>query len=184
MAEEREGRPVLAGLLALVAVGMVVGLVISLLTLASASVLGLGGSSGGGGGSASARQSMYLPTPEPTQTPSGPLVTLAPGETQAARPSARPKKPKQQQISLAAGQTEVSSMGRIDLSGTYPGGEGAIVQVQRFENGRWIDFAVDASVRGGAFSTYVMTGRTGENRLRVVDTESGLASNAVTVTVR
>lgn len=185
MADEEADRPILAGLLALVAVGLVVGLLISLLTLAGTSVLGLGGSSSSGG-TASGERSMYLPTPKPTEKPSGPLVTLAPGEAQSAEPTSQPKRQKKQQrrISLSASQTEVGSMGRIDLTGTYPGGEGAIVQVQRFEAGRWVDFPVDASVSGGTFATYVTTGRTGENRFRVVDSDTGQSSNAVTVTVR
>ena len=32
-------------------------------------------------------------------------------------------------------------MEEIYLTGVYPGGEGAVVQVQRLENGNWEDFA-------------------------------------------
>ena len=74
-------------------------------------------------------------------------------------------------------------MQRIDLSGSHPSGDGAILQVQRFENGEWANFPVTVAVRGGTFSTYVMTGRPGETRFRVLDTDSGESSDPVTVTV-
>ena len=52
-------------------------------------------------------------------------------------------------------------MEQIDLTGVYPGGEGAILQVQRFEGGKWEDFPVTASVSNETFSTYVQTSQTG-----------------------
>ena len=64
-------------------------------------------------------------------------------------------------------------MQQIDLTGTYQAGEGAILQVQRMENGAWSDFPVTMSVSGGTFATYVQTSRTGPNEFRVVDTDSG-----------
>ena len=66
-------------------------------------------------------------------------------------------------------------MGRIDLTGTYPTGEGAVLQVQRATgpgDDSWVDFPVTVTVSGGQFSTYVQTGRTGPNRFRVIDTDS------------
>ena len=74
-------------------------------------------------------------------------------------------------------------MQQIDLTGTYQAGEGAILQVQRMENGSWSDFPVTMSVSGGTFATYVQTSRTGPNEFRVVDTDSDVVSNEVTVTV-
>jgi hypothetical protein len=75
-------------------------------------------------------------------------------------------------------------MGQIDLTGTYPGGEGAILQVQRFENGSWQDFpASPVSVSDQTFSTYVQTGVPGLQRFRVVDTRTNKPSNEVRVTV-
>jgi hypothetical protein len=74
-------------------------------------------------------------------------------------------------------------MERIDLTGTYPGGEGAILQVERYIDGAWSDFSVTAAVSNETFSTYVQTGQTGVNKFRVRDTDTGKLSNAVTVTV-
>ena len=74
-------------------------------------------------------------------------------------------------------------MQQIDLTGSYPGGDGAIVQVQRRQGGTWVDFPVTASVSGGTFATYVQTGQTGVNRFRVIDSDSREVSNEVTVRV-
>ena len=74
-------------------------------------------------------------------------------------------------------------MQQIDLTGTYPTGEGAILQVQRFEAGAWQDFPVTMSVNGSTFATYVQTSRVGPNKFRVIDTETAKLSNEVTVTV-
>lgn len=184
---ERE-RPVLTGLLALVAVAAVVGVVLGAATLVGTRVLGVGGDTEATG-RATVADSLYLPTPSPTDPPSGPLVTLAPdgGPTnvvEAPTPSASPTESTGEgEISLSAGQTSVAPMGQIDLTGTYPGGEGAILQVQRFEGGGWTDFPVTVSVSGATFATYVQTGRTGQARFRVVDTDTGVESNEVAVRV-
>ncbi|MEV7430931.1 MULTISPECIES: hypothetical protein [unclassified Nocardioides] len=183
---ERADRPVLTGLLALVGVGLVVGLVLGGVALGAVSVLGLGGDSSEGGGSSDG-QSFYLPKPEPTEEPSDPLVTLAPGQEGSAddEPSAEEtsEEPEEGEITLSSGQTSVTPMQQIDLTGVYPGGEGAILQVQRMAGGAWVDFPVTVSVSNETFTTYIQTGQLGENEFRVVDTSSGLESNPVKVTI-
>ena len=74
-------------------------------------------------------------------------------------------------------------MEQIDLTGVYPGGEGAILQVQRFTNGKWTDFPVTVSVSDETFTTYVQTSQPGANKFRVVDSDTDLISNEVRVTV-
>ncbi|MGZ4447021.1 MAG: hypothetical protein ACXVEC_09980 [Nocardioides sp.] len=186
---DRADHPVVAGLLALVGVGLAVGLLLGLAALVATHVLGIDG--GAASADASAGQSMYLPKPEKTQAPSGPLITLDPGATQApgssvsSEPTDRPSRTKapRKQISLSSGETAVAPMQQIDLTGIYPGGEGAILQVQRFTDGTWQDFPVTASVSNETFSTYVQTSQGGVNRFRVVDTDTQLKSNEVRVTV-
>jgi hypothetical protein len=182
VASDPEGHPITAGLVALVGVGLVVGLLLSGAALAATSVLGLGDDDGGGG--TSGTQTLYLPKPEPTDPETGPLVTLLPGEeTPTAGETATSEAP-EFPISLSAGQTQVAAMEEIDLTGVYPGGEGAVVQVQRLVGGQWSDFAsVDAVVTNETFSTYVQTGQTGVNRFRVIDTDSKAVSNEVRVKV-
>ena len=42
-----------------------------------------------------------------------------------------------------------------------------------------MDFPVTATVRGGVFSTWILTSRTGESPFRVFDTTANRASNVV-----
>jgi hypothetical protein len=183
-----EKHPIVAGVVALVSVTVAVGLVLGVVTLLATHVLGLGGS----GRSTSAYQSLYLPTPQPTQTPSGPLVTLSPSPSSSAPAAGEPTptdlptavSSAADQITLSAGETSVAPMQQIDLTGVYPGGEGAILQVQRKLDGRWQDFlSVNAAVSGGQFSTYVQTGQLGVQKFRMRDTSTGKVSNVVSVTV-
>lgn len=138
-----------------------------------------------------------------TAEPSGLVIPeRSPSETEEADPgpagasdkngdtAKQPKQPKKSKkvrrpppITLTASPTQVSPMGRIDLTGTYRGGDGATLQVQRFEGGSWSDFPVDVTVNGSAYATWIQSGREGRNRFRVVDTATGRASNVVRVTI-
>lgn len=181
--QERRERPVLWGLVALVGVGLAIGLFAALVATTAADVLGL---DGGERTSAESGEeaSMYLPTPTATGRNAGPGPLVSVGPRGPGRPSgAASDQGGTQPISLSAGQTRVSEMERIDLVGSYPGGEGAVLQVQRKEGGTWSDFPVSVSVSGGQFSTYVQTGRVGKAEFRVVDTDSDAASNTVTVQI-
>jgi hypothetical protein len=186
---DSEEHPVAAGLIALVGVGLAVGLIIGIVALVATRVMGLGGENASA--QTTSQESLYLPRPEKTTGPSGPLITLAPGETQSpsgqqsqGQSSTSPKPAKaKKEISLSASQTSVEPMDQIDLTGVYPGGEGAILQVQRFTSGSWQDFPVTVSVSDETFATYVQTSQGGVNRFRVTDTDSGLTSNEVKVTI-
>lgn len=172
-------RPVLSGLVALVAVAAVVGLIAGLGALLGSKALGLDGDAAATDGEASSGSSLYLP--EPTITSDTP--TLEPGAPPTAEAAPTESAVPATGITLSAGQTSVPAMQQIDLSGTYPSGEGAILQVQRFENEQWIEFPVTMSVSSQRFATYVLTGRLGENRFRVIDTDKDVFSNEVLVTV-
>jgi hypothetical protein len=180
-----ENRPVLAGLLALVGVAVAVGLVAAVAVVAGAHVLGLGGGhaanvAGDAGGT------LVVPKPEKTHPANEPSITLGSDPTSSPSSTKSPTihKPKKR-ISLQAGQTTVSPMGRIDLTGTYPGGEGAVLNVQKFSNGSWQDFySISATVTNGTFATYIQTGTPGVNRFRVTDSDTHLSSNQVRVTIR
>ena len=74
-------------------------------------------------------------------------------------------------------------MEQFNLTGVYPGGEGAILTVQRFQDGSWQDFPATGSVSGEAFQIPVQTSQPAVNRFRVVDSDSGLASNEVRVRI-
>lgn len=174
---DTEHRPVLTGLIALVGVAVAIGLLGGLAVLVGVKVTGISetsSASSSGGTPATFR----LPKPSDTSTETVPTdpVQPEPGtETTSEAPA--------DGIALSAPQQSVSPMQQINLTGTYQGGEGAILQVQRMENGTWTDFPVTMSVSGGTFATYVLTARTGPNEFRVVDTDSDAVSNEVTVTV-
>ncbi len=180
----RQDRPVLTGIVALVGVALVVGMVLGGGALAATKVLGLGGGDRAADG-ATSTDTLFLPEFEETEKPSGPLLTLRPDPSKAADPkNGTTEKPApKSKISLSAGQTQVVPMGQIDLTGIYPGGEGAILQVQRLEAGTWDEFPVTVAVSNETFSTYVQTGQVGANKFRVVDTDNGKTSNVVKVQI-
>jgi hypothetical protein len=175
----RKEHPILHGLAALVGVGVAIGLIVGLAVLLATQGLGLGDPDPVASDTAAGAQSMFLPKPTETDLSTGPLVTLAPGETEAPETSAAAPTG----MTLVAGQAEVAPMQQIDLTGTYAGGEGAVLQVQRFEGGSWRDFPVTASVGNGTFSTYIQTSQPGPNRFRMADTDSGATSNEVVVRI-
>lgn len=186
-----EQHPVLVGMLALVAVALSVGLIMGGAALAGTKVAGVGGSADSGV-EPSSEQTMYLPPPERTTGPTGPLITLNdPADdptTKLTEDKGGPKRPEvsnddEAPISLAVGQNEVSQMEPIDLSGVYPGGEGRILAVQQFKDGAWTDFPVSTSVSNETFSTVIQASLLGRNRFRVVDTDSGRVSNEVRVLI-
>ena len=173
----------LTGLVALVSVGLVVGLVLGGVALGATRFLGIGEDPSTE--TVSDDVDFYLPKPSPTDGPSGPLITLAPSEKeQAGQPQeTETEEAREDEITLSAGQTSVGVMENIDLTGVYPGGEGSVLQVQKFSGGGWQDFPVTAVVSNETFSTFVQTSFQGVNRFRVVDNDSGLASNEIKVTV-
>lgn len=187
-------RSLLIGLGAMLGVALVVGGVISLVALGAVSLAGFGDERVTVQEEPSLYIPSYSPTPEDENDPGLTLEDLnggsddaeseQPEETQQPAKNDKKKKRKKPRsvISLSASPLQVSAMERIYLTGTFPGGEGASLQVQRMEDG-WTDFPVSTSVSGGTFSTYVMTGRNGDNRFRVVDPASGKKSNPVKVQV-
>jgi hypothetical protein len=177
-----EERPVLSGLIALAAVAVVVGIIGGLAIMFGVKTAGIGESSSPSGDGTAA--GMYIPeelTDGETEEGEAPATSEqpAPGTEQPTQPETTPA----DAITLSSAQVSVAPMQQIDLTGTYPTGEGAILQVQRFENNAWTDFPVTISVSGRQFATYVLTSRPGENRFRVIDTDTQKASNPVTVTV-
>lgn len=174
---DTEKRPVLTGLLALVAVAVVIGVLGGLGVALVVNATGIGDSADSSdGGSPSATFSLPQPTDTGSEVP-------APEETGDAGTGTTESEAPAEAISLSASQLSVSPMQQIDLTGTYPTGEGAILQVQRFEDGAWSDFPVTMSVSGSTFATYVQTSRTGPNKFRVIDTDTQTTSNEITVTV-
>ncbi|MFC7505012.1 hypothetical protein ACOACQ_14140 [Nocardioides sp. CPCC 206347] len=196
--EPSADRPVLNGLVALVAVALGVGLILALVALMGSRFLGIGDGGGSSAAGSTVRESMYLPTPVETAGSQGPRITLntaTPEETQsteetdveetetAETESTESESPSAGEISLQAVDNSVAADERIYFSGVYPGGEGAILWLQRFENGGWADFPASVGVTNGTFSSYIFTGQGGLNRFRVIDRDDGTVSNEIRVQV-
>lgn len=177
--------PILAGLVAFVAVVAVVAGVVAGGTFVATKALGLSDDPAASSESA-VEETLFLPRPSETDEPDEPYITL-PGEPAGSsdpQPSEPTRSPEPEElITLVAGQSAVGPMEPIDLTGQYPTGEGSILRVQQFENGTWTDFPVTASVNGGGFSTFIQTGAVGLNRFRMLDTDSGETSNEVRVQI-
>jgi hypothetical protein len=177
-------RQLLVGVGVLLAVALVIGGVASVFALGAAKVSGIDDASP----TPTTRPSLYLPSGDPTTT-GGPSAGSSDGTADgtgggpSGTPSRTPTRRPRNGISLRAAPTEVAANERITLTGSYRGHPGVTLQVQRFDGG-WVDFPVTVTVNGGTFSTYITTGRTGVNRLRVVDPASPTPSNAVRVVVR
>ena len=176
-------RQLLVGVGVLVAVALVIGGVVSVIALGAAKVSGIDSAGNG----PSRPPSLYMPTGTPTTKPETYPNPVTPSRSAHAAPSptASPspkKKKKSQAISLQAFPGRVGANQRINLTGVYQGGEGAQLQVQRFEGG-WTDFPVSTSVSGGLFNTYIFSSRSGTNRFRMIDKASGRHSNPVRVQI-
>lgn len=192
--DETEDRPVLVGVIALVGVSLIVGLIVGVVALGGARVFGLNGGGGGGGGGAAVEPTLSLPPVTETATASGPLITLTPGDEGEGEEGSAPAEPTEPtttttteaaegELTLQVSRTTAGPMERIDVSGIYTGGDGAILTIQRFTDGSWNDIAANAAVSGELFSTYIALGRPGENRIRAIDPSTDVTSNEVSVTI-
>lgn len=201
MDEENEN-PVANGLVALVAVGLVIGLLAAIIALLGTRLVGLGGSGGTSDGGVAAGDSLYLPSLVPTELDSRMLVTLAPVESEtpaesatasasaspsstSSTPSSSPTgsaDPEGTSILLNAGSSRVEAGDELMLSGTFRRGEGSVLDIwYKVEDEEWTEFNLDVNVYGGVFQVHVATYKTGTIQWRVQDPDSGFASNVVTV---
>lgn len=163
--------------LKILGIAVAIGLVIGIGAWLMVKGLGLNSSDTSSAGAGAAESITPLPTtalPVPTATP----PTDNPGLVGTS-----PASPGTGALYLSASPVFVKPMERINLTGQWPGHDNEGLLVQRLEGSSWTDFGVQARVNVGTFETYVMTGRTGDQRFRVFDPTSQTASNEVTITV-
>lgn len=188
---DREENPIASGLIALVAVAVVVGLLAGIAALAGTRLLGIGDDGSDGSGEAGAGESLYLPEPVPTTQQSGPLVTLAPSETlsetatatvtESETVSETPTEEKSE-ITLSVDSNDVAPGEELRISGLYQEGEGAVLDIYYNVNGGgWDKFPLSTNVSGGIFAVDVVTWKEGTIKWRVEDPSTGRVSNAMTV---
>jgi hypothetical protein len=175
-------RALLVAVAAMAGVALLVGLAIGGAMITVANVAGLGGETGesrGGG-----QETLVIPKYKPTETVDADLGLPKPSATKEREPKpSKEPSPRTDRIKLFVAPQSVSPGERINFNGVYVDGEGVALQVQRKEGGTWVDFPVTATVRGGVFSTWIQTSRTGQSPFRVYDAGANRASNPVVVTV-
>lgn len=88
-----------------------------------------------------------------------------------------------QDLAVEAGATQARRLDAVPLTGSYR--PGATLRVQLADSdGEWSSYPLSIVVDDeGHFSTFVELGRTGPNRLRMVEPATGVTSNEVVVTV-
>ncbi len=180
--DESPGRTLLFAVAAMAGVALLVGLAIGGVVLAAV------GTSDVGEGQAAADQApqtMVIPEYSPTESSGDEwdLPEVEPTPTPKVDLGEAEEEVRGDRITLFVAPQRVGPGERINFNGVYRDGEGATLQIQRRENGAWIDFPVSATVRGGSFSTWIQTSRTGEAQVRVFDAAIERASNVVRVTV-
>ena len=73
----------------------------------------------------------------------------------------------------------------VRIQGTYRGGTGTFLRVQRWEGGKWLDFPVPTKTdQSGQFITQAEFGQPGRYRLRVLDPDSGVTSKPFVVVIK
>jgi hypothetical protein len=166
-------RQLAVGIGVLLAIGVLIGAIVAVVAVKAADYAGLGDPSTG------------RSSPEPILPSTGQVTASPPTKTPHSSPptSKRPRKP-QPAIRLTASPPSAGSYEKVNLTGTYPGHDGATLQVQRsLGNGPWSDFPTTTHVSGGSFATYIQTGMVGVNHFRMLDQATGKTSNVATVTI-
>lgn len=201
--DEENDSPVVNGLVALIAVALVIGLLAAIIALLGTRLVGLTGGGGGSGDGVAVGDSLSLPPLQPTELDSGLLITLAPepdetsasatdaplgiGESATPTASATPTKDAEStkgdgNIILNAADNSAKVGDELMLSGTYRGGEGSVLGIFYNVNDEgWEEFNLDANVYGGVFQVFVSTYQSGTIEWRVEDPASGSKSNVVRV---
>ncbi len=178
LSDEERSAQVRSALFKALGVLVVIGVLIFLGTTIMVRALGLNDDSGTGPSA-----------PSPTRRPARSPPRRCPSPGTRASPSDEPSESESPdagppgRIELAISPVLARPMERVNFTGTYKGADALQLEVQRFEDGKWSDFGVQATVRVGTFETYIMTGRTGENRFRVFDPQTKEGSNVILVTI-
>jgi hypothetical protein len=73
----------------------------------------------------------------------------------------------------------------VRIQGTYRGGTGTFLRVQRWDGGKWLDFPLPTKTdQSGQFITQAEFGQPGRYQLRVLDPDSGVTSEPFVVVIK
>jgi hypothetical protein len=176
-------RQLLLGTVMLLVVGVLIGGIVAFAGIKVADLAGINNDSPSTGGS---NQRLHVPrngyTPSTGHSSAPPTSTGPGGGTPSTATTTPPRKP-HPAFTLSISPSTASTYERIDLAGRYDAPDGTALQVQRKENGSWVDFNATATLSNSQFRTYVETGHVGVNLFRVTDVFRGRSSQTATVTV-
>lgn len=188
--EEDRAAQVRSALLKALGVIVAVAVVIALGTTLVVHALGLNDNdSTGPAGAGATAPDPVLPTtalPAPSSGTSEepePSTDASPSASSSASPGSSASPVSTGKIRLDISPVQVQPNERVNLTGRYRGADNVGLEVQRFQNGTWQDFGVGVTVRLGTYSTYIQTGRPGEQRFRVYDPAADQSSNVGLVTI-
>jgi hypothetical protein len=85
-------------------------------------------------------------------------------------------------ITIKAAGTYVPLWAKVPLTGKTTGiAKGTVVQVQRLQSGKWVNFPATTKVTSkGTYSVWVASGRAGVNKFRVVAAKTASPSVSIT----
>jgi hypothetical protein len=85
-------------------------------------------------------------------------------------------------ITITSDKTAAKAWSKISFTGKTTGiARNTVVQVQRFENGKWVNFPATTKVTSKAtYSVWVKSGRVGVNKFRVVAAKTASPSVSIT----
>jgi hypothetical protein len=87
-------------------------------------------------------------------------------------------------ITIKSDKATAKAWTKVSLTGKTTGiAKGTVVQVQRLQSGKWVNFPATTKVTSkGTYSVWVASGRVGVNKFRVVAAKTASAPVAVTIT--
>ncbi|MFF0269643.1 hypothetical protein [Kribbella sp. NPDC004536] len=87
-------------------------------------------------------------------------------------------------ITIKSDKATAKAWAKVSFTGKTSGiAANTVVQVQRLENGKWVNFPATTKVTGRAtYSVWVQSGRVGVNKFRVVAAKTASAPVSVTIT--
>ncbi|MFF1823554.1 hypothetical protein ACFVWG_40000 [Kribbella sp. NPDC058245] len=87
-------------------------------------------------------------------------------------------------VTIKSDKATAKAWAKVSFSGKTTGiAKNTVVQVQRFENNKWVNFPATTKVTAkSTYSVWVQSGRTGVNKFRVVSANTASAPVSVTIT--
>jgi hypothetical protein len=87
-------------------------------------------------------------------------------------------------ISIKADHTTAKAWAKVSFTGKTTGiAKNTVVQVQRLESGKWVNFPATTKVTSAStYSVWVQSGRVGVNKFRAVAGKAASAAVSVTIT--